>query len=252
MLSTTQYTTVPYNSSDKKVYILDEVHMISRHAMTALLKEFEKDLRNIQFILATTNIDKLPVAIISRALQIRLDSVSDNQIADNLRKVASKASYIIDEESISSIVYASHGSVRQSLSLLEQVALLSKQIDSKLTESVLGLASSDIISQIVEAFEKESMTDLFQILDNIKDLSNETIISQTLSEINKRILSKSASDTLISIGYELAEAAILIYNFPYSDNLLHITFGHALLKHKSEDAKEEKPRLSDLARKLFD
>lgn len=247
MLATTQYTTATYNLNDKKVYILDEVHMISKHAMTALLKEFEKDLTNIQFILATTNIDKLPVAIISRALQLRLDSVSDEKIGENLKKVALEADYSIDEGSVSAIVYAAHGSVRQSLSLLEQVALWSTKIEVNSTENILGIISFDIVKEIIQAFENHSIDELFAVLDKIKEVNPETVVAQVLSEINKKIANKTASDILISVGYELAEAAILIHNFPYSNNLLHITFGHALSIHK-----EEKPRLSDLARKLFD
>lgn len=254
MLSTTQYTTASYNTNNQRVYILDEVHMLSRHAMTALLKEFEKELAGIQFILATTNIDKLPVAIVSRALPVRLDSVPSELIISNLNKVAFKSDYSIDPESLQMIAYASHGSIRQSLSLFEQVGLLNNEITSENTRKLLGLAGIDSVNRIIEAFEKQSLNLLMDEISKVQDVDSMTFITQVIASIQQRIQEKSASELLINIGRELAEAAVTIHNLPYSNNLIEITFGYALIKTKTnvvEPASNDGPKISDIARKLF-
>jgi DNA polymerase-3 subunit gamma/tau len=252
ILSTVQYATTGYNLQNRRVYIIDEVHMISRHAITALLKEFEKELPNTQFILATTNIDKLPSAIVSRALPIRLDPIPDDKMSTRLKEVVSESGYTIDEASVESIVYGAYGSMRQALSLLEQVSVLSKEITGMVTESVLGLVPSNAIEQLLDVFEVGDINKLFKIIGEVKkNLDPEMITSQLLNRISKKIQKNQASDRLIQIGYELADASIMLHNLPYSHNLLEIIFGTILIRYRPEEP-ASKPRLSDLARKLFE
>jgi len=246
--SSINYTTANFNTNAQKVYILDEVHMISRHAMTALLKEFEGDLKSVQFILATTNIEKLPVAIVSRALPVRLGPVSESDLSKYISIVAQSNGYAISSPAVDAIVYCADGSVRQALSLFEQVSIVSRNIDENMVRRLSGLALRESISSIVESLENRSLEALLSNLGSITDADPENVVAQVLSEIHVRIKNKNASKMLIVIGNLLAEGAITIHNLPYSKKLLEIIFGYALLK-----AQQILPEtnLSQLAEKMF-
>lgn len=250
MLESSNYAASSYNQSGKKVYILDEVHMLSRHAMTALLKRFEEPANGLQFILATTNVEKLPETILSRSFQVRLESVDSETVAEYIDHVSHQNGYKIDKESISCITYASHGSIRQALSLLEQITILcSGNISQDRTRSMLGIASHDLIEDIILAFESKNITRLFDMTKKVKDIQPMMIVKQLLSQIQSKIKAGNASNLLIQIGYDLADASIVMHRSPYSENLLEICLGNALLKNAPN---VETTKLSDIARQIFE
>lgn len=229
LLDTCNYSTCVENLNNKKVYILDEVHMLSKHAMTALLKRLEEPLNNLQFILATTNVEKLPDTILSRSFKIRLDPVPQVVINQYLQKVCEVIGSKADTESLSYISYAANGSMRQALSFLEQISIIANSnISADITQEVLGIASHNIIGSFIDLFDSSDIDKMFVLLQNIKHVEPMLFLKQILSKIQDKIWDKTASTKLIRIGYDLAEASIVMHKSPYSNNILEICIGYAL------------------------
>ena len=150
----------------KKIYIIDEVHMLTKEAFNALLKILEEPPQHILFILATTEIEKIPDTVISRCQRYDFKTLSKQNIVEMLKSVAEKENIKIDEESLNLIYQKSEGSARDSFSIFEQVTSNYYHLDEitlELTEKALGLVSSMIHKEFLE---------------NIKDAKKEKIIEQ--------------------------------------------------------------------------
>ncbi|QIE02163.1 DNA polymerase III subunit gamma/tau [Buchnera aphidicola] len=107
------------NNSRFKIYLIDEVHMLSRHSFNALLKTLEEPPKHIKFILATTDIEKIPKTIISRCLYFQLQVISEEKILDFLKIILSRESIKADVSALKKIAYHAKGSMRDALNLLE-------------------------------------------------------------------------------------------------------------------------------------
>lgn len=141
-------------SAQKKIYIIDEVHMLSKAAFNALLKTLEEPPEHVVFILATTNIEKLPDTIISRTQRFTFRSITVEDAARHLKDIAAKEKIKIDDESLRIIAERGKGSFRDSISLLDQLSSLADEktgITKQLVEQTLGLAPQNIIDQIFAA-----------------------------------------------------------------------------------------------------
>ena len=115
-----------------KIYIIDEVHMLSTAAFNALLKTLEEPPNNTKFIFATTETKKIPATIISRCQRFDLKRIDHEVLINHLKSVCVKEGITIDDESLKQISSSSEGSMRDALSILDQVAALSNnQIDFK-------------------------------------------------------------------------------------------------------------------------
>ena len=155
-------------SAQKKVYIIDEVHMLSKPAFNALLKTLEEPPEHVVFILATTDADKLPATIVSRTQQFGFRSISLPVIEQHLKWIAEQEKIKIDPEALSLIARRSGGSFRDSISLLDQLASLSDKkagVTAELVEQTLGLAPHDLVEQILEAYEHKKLGDIVSLLD---------------------------------------------------------------------------------------
>ncbi|CAL4325518.1 DNA polymerase III subunit gamma/tau [Buchnera aphidicola] len=125
-----------------KVYLIDEVHMLSRHSFNALLKALEEPPEHIKFVLATTEIEKIPKTIISRCLYLKLNILSEEEIFNFLKYVLKKEKNNFDEEALELIASYAYGSMRDALNLLEHAICLSKNnITIKTTTVMLGIPS---------------------------------------------------------------------------------------------------------------
>lgn len=136
-----------------KIYIIDEVHMFTREAFNALLKTLEEPPPHVKFILATTDVQKVPITILSRCQRFDLGGISANKIALHLQKVMAKEGLPAEEEALRMIARRAGGSMRDAQSLLEQ--LLAGAEGGKLTtehvRSVLGAAAEERVVEIAEA-----------------------------------------------------------------------------------------------------
>jgi DNA polymerase-3 subunit gamma/tau len=135
-----------------KVYIIDEVHMISKHAFNALLKTLEEPPSHVVFIFATTEPRKIPLTILSRCQRFDFRRISSKQIVDRLAHIAGQEKIQVDDGALALIAKKAEGSMRDSQSLLDQVLSSGDQkITEKLISEVLGLVTRDLFFQFTDS-----------------------------------------------------------------------------------------------------
>ena len=150
-----------------KVYIVDEVHMLTESAFNALLKTLEEPPKHVIFILATTEIHKLPATILSRCARFDFKLLSINTVVNHLKNVFDKKGIKYDEKSLHLIAKAGEGSVRDMLSIADSVAsFCDYNITVEGTESVIGLSSKDNIKNILASISKNDIAGLFENVKN--------------------------------------------------------------------------------------
>ncbi len=156
---------IPYAPSKGryKVYLIDEVHMLSKSSFNALLKTLEEPPAHVVFILATTDPQKLPQTILSRCLQFHLQCMPKEKISDHLSTVLADEGTAYDEKGLQLIAEAAKGSMRDAFSLLDQCLALGKgRIDTALVQSMLGTFDTDILYQIIHALADNDINTLMQ------------------------------------------------------------------------------------------
>ena len=159
----------PMNSK-YKIFIIDEVHMLTNQAFNALLRTLEEPPPHGKFIMCTTDIHKVPDTIISRCQRFDFNRISINHIKESINSILLKEKLESDVESVEAIATKSEGSMRDALSILDQVIAFSdSKINFKDVENILGLVSSEIY---------------FRLTDSIKDKNTELLL-ETLTEIRK-------------------------------------------------------------------
>ena len=145
-----------------KVYIVDEVHMLTDSAFNALLKTLEEPPQHVIFILATTEIHKLPATILSRCMRFDFKLLPVNLLAEHLKNVFDKRGISYDEKSLHLIAKAGEGSVRDMLSIADSVAAYcNNQITCAQAESVIGLSSKESIKDILTCIANKDINKLF-------------------------------------------------------------------------------------------
>ena len=145
-------------SARYKVYIIDEVHMLSTQAFNGLLKTLEEPPPHVKFIFATTEIRKVPVTVLSRCQRFDLRRIEASALVAHFRSIAEQEKVTVDDESLAMIARAAEGSVRDGLSLMDQaIAHGSGHVEAESVRSMLGLADR---SRIVELFELVAKGDI--------------------------------------------------------------------------------------------
>ncbi len=183
----------PVNAK-KKIFIIDEVHMLSKAAFNALLKTLEEPPPDVVFIFATTETEKIPVTIVSRCQQFCLRRVNFQLIAKHLVKIAGLEGYQLDIESSQLIAQCSEGSMRDALSILENVIAKSEKINVSVVREVLGLTDS---SSIMFLFENLCKGDVELSLDYFEKLYQQGI---SIEELAKSLMKIAYNLALIKSG----------------------------------------------------
>ena len=168
-------------SAKFKIFIIDEVHMLSKQAFNGLLKTLEEPPPSLKFILATTEVRKIPLTILSRCQRFDLKRVGIAELCIHLKKIAVKEKGNISDDAIKLIAKSSEGSVRDSVSLLDR-ALITKSINQNKTidendvRAMLGLADkSKLISlfkKVLDGSENEAVNDLKELINDGLDAKN--------------------------------------------------------------------------------
>jgi len=141
----------PVNSK-YKIFIIDEVHMLSKNAFNALLKTLEEPPEHVKFIFATTEVKKIPITIISRCQRFDLHRIDNDKLNSHLLFVIKKEHIKADNEAIALIARVADGSMRDGLSLLDQaISIQSENINSELVTNMLGLADKGNIFDLMES-----------------------------------------------------------------------------------------------------
>ena len=168
-------------SAKFKIFIIDEVHMLSKQAFNGLLKTLEEPPPSLKFILATTEVRKIPVTILSRCQRFDLKRVSVEQLFSHLQKIAEKENGKISEDAIKLIARTSEGSVRDAISLLDRALISQSIVENKVIEDtdvreMLGLADkSKVISlfkEVLSGNEKEALKYLNELINDGLDAKN--------------------------------------------------------------------------------
>ena len=166
------------SSAKYKVYIIDEVHMLSKAAFNALLKTLEEPPEHVVFILATTEVHKLPETIISRTQRFSFHPVERKKVIDHLRAIAEKEAISIDDDALALIAEHGEGSFRDSISLLDQASSLGEKVTLGRVEELLGRAPTTLIENIVTAIAKRDANEIVHLLE---ELSTEGFEAATIA-----------------------------------------------------------------------
>lgn len=161
---------VRYNSvRDRyKIYIIDEVHMLSTSAFNALLKTLEEPPPNVVFIMATTELHKIPATILSRCQQFDFRQIPLFKIEGRLKEIAAKENIEIDEEGLALIAQAGGGSMRDALSIFDQVVAASTEKISGLdVKSILGVVEDTLLIDLLSGVLKESVEQVFNRIEEL-------------------------------------------------------------------------------------
>jgi DNA polymerase-3 subunit gamma/tau len=153
-----------------RVYIIDEVHMLSNSAFNALLKTLEEPPPHVVFIFATTEIHKIPATILSRCQHYNFRRIARTEIIERLRHVAQQDGIAIEERSLTALARASEGSMRDGLSLLDQaVAFGGKSIVHEDLEALLGAVPQELLREMIRAITLQDSAAALRILAQLLD-----------------------------------------------------------------------------------
>lgn len=144
-----------------KVYLIDEVHMLSKHSFNALLKTLEEPPPHVKFLLATTDPQKLPITILSRCLQFNLKALSRDQIGQQLQHILQKEQIAFEESALGLLAKAAQGSMRDALSLTDQaIAQGNNQVSASIVTDMLGLMDRQQLLKILFAIGKKDAAEV--------------------------------------------------------------------------------------------
>jgi|DEB0MinimDraft_4_1074332.scaffolds.fasta_scaffold03751_4 DNA polymerase-3 subunit gamma/tau len=171
-------------SSPYKVFIIDEVHMLSKSSFNAMLKTLEEPPAHVIFILATTDPEKIPVTVVSRCLHFNLMQMTNEELIGQLKKIFDEEKINYDEPAVDMIAQFAEGSMRDALSLADRVINYTNgEVISEKLQTILGIISKDTTTDLIEAIVNNKKEVVQSILSTIKtaNLSYENIL-KTLSE----------------------------------------------------------------------
>ena len=178
-------------SSPKKIYIIDEVHMLSKSAFNALLKTLEEPPEHVVFILATTDADKRPATILSREQRFNFRAISPRDAAKHLAFIAKQEKIAITPDALELIAEQGKGSFRDSISLLDQLRSLSDEtIDRAMVAEVLGLAQDELVEGLLAAYATADIGRAAQLIDEAEAAGTpaELLAEQLLGIARQRVI----------------------------------------------------------------
>ena len=191
---------VPVNGK-YKIYIIDEVHMLTNHAFNALLKTLEEPPENVIFILATTEVHKVLDTIKSRCQRFDFRRITTADIVKHLRYISDEEKIKISDDALFAIAKNSAGGMRDSISLLDQLSILgvSKEITVDDVNSILGRISFDVLHKLSDKIISSQPAEAIEIVSNIYNSGNEPLqILTNLNEYFKNLLvTKTCSQELL-------------------------------------------------------
>ena len=215
-----------------RVYIIDEVHMLSVGAFNALLKTLEEPPEHVKFILATTEPQKLPTTILSRCQRFDFKKIGDNDVIKRLKIICSESNIKITEDALKLIAVLSEGAMRDAISILERCAQENiEEIAAKDIKELVGLPSLEYINKVSEAIceydEIKALEAVNEVINNGKDIYNflwevikyfkDILVMKATNKLDlyaedelvqiKRLADITEKDRLVDIIYDLSETA---------------------------------------------
>lgn len=207
-----------------KIYLIDEVHMLSNHSFNALLKTLEEPPEHVKFILATTDPKRLPITILSRCLQFHLKRIPTEQISAHLQHVCTKENIAYEKPALEKLAKAADGSLRDAMSLLDQaIAYSDQQIKNQDIIEMLGSMGKDDLFSLLTALKAghysqlfslvsqiaEHAPDFYLVFDELINLLHQIALTQMLpalktTEENIQELAKTLTSEEVQLYYQIA------------------------------------------------
>ena len=187
-----------------KVYIIDEVHMLSTGAFNALLKTLEEPPKHVIFILATTEPHKIPATILSRCQRFDFKGISVSEISDRIRFICEKENISIEEGAIELIAETAEGGMRDALSLLDQLSSFCKEtIKESDVYSVAGIVSRDLTFKLFNSINKFDASDSLKVLNEILEGGKEAsrVTNDMITLLRDLLIYKNTDSQLLAKSY---------------------------------------------------
>ena len=223
-------------SAPKKIYIIDEVHMLSKPAFNALLKTLEEPPAHVVFILATTDADKLPATILSRVQQFFFRPIPTNIMARQLMAIAEKEGFAIEADAARLIAERSRGGFRDGISMLDQLSALAsadKPLSASDVAQYLGLSTAETLENLLELYQQRDAPGALNLLGELEKTGTDPVVlsHQLLSLLRARLHQRPELITLV-------KQLIEVDRHPHPDLKLLTIFmdGAGSIAHKSPEA----------------
>jgi DNA polymerase-3 subunit gamma/tau len=180
-----------------KIYIIDEVHMLSGHSFNALLKTLEEPPTHVKFLLATTDPQKLPVTVLSRCLQFNLKNLAQEKIAEYLHFVLEQEKIKHEEQALQSLARAADGSMRDALSLLDQaIAFGQEKVTTIDVNAMLGTIDQSYIEKLLRALAEKNSAMLLDIVNQLSEHAADfgNVLEEIISSLHKIAIAQIVPD----------------------------------------------------------
>jgi DNA polymerase-3 subunit gamma/tau len=186
-----------------KIFIIDEVHMLSKNAFNALLKTLEEPPAHVKFIFATTEIRKIPITILSRCQRFDLRRIDNETLVPFLEKISANENAQVERGALEMIAHASEGSVRDSLSLLDQaISHSDSKVTAEMARDMLGLADKTKVIDIFDNLAKGDTAAALAILKELYDASADPVlVAQDLLEFTYLVTKLKIMPKLVLTGF---------------------------------------------------
>ena len=189
-------------SAPKKIYIIDEVHMLSKPAFNALLKTLEEPPAHVVFILATTDADKLPATILSRVQQFFFRPIPVDIMARQLMTIAEKEGFTIEADAARLIAERSRGGFRDGISMLDQLSALAsadKPLSASDVAQYLGLSATETLENLLELYQQHAAPEMLSLLGELEQAGTDPVVlsHQLLSLLRARLHQRPELITLV-------------------------------------------------------
>ena len=180
-----------------RVYIIDEVHMLSMGAFNALLKTLEEPPAHVKFILATTEVHKLPVTVVSRCQRFDFKRVTSEAMSERMNLIAESEGFTLDSEAASLIARISDGGMRDALSLLDQCTGHTKNITAETVLSVAGMTGKDHLFSLAETVRNKDSAKALDIISKLygDSCDMERLASEMINHYRNLMIVKTVSDS---------------------------------------------------------
>ncbi|NKB31676.1 MAG: DNA polymerase III subunit gamma/tau [Pseudomonadales bacterium] len=211
-----------------KVYLIDEVHMLSNHSFNALLKTLEEPPPHVKFLFATTDPQKLPVTILSRCLQFNLKNLSPQIIVEYLKKVLAEESIEYDDEALWQIAGAASGSMRDALTLIDQgISYCQGSIKAAGIVEMLGVPEQHQVFALLEAMSVRDVEKLIEIIGQISDQTPDYghTLDSLLSALHRLAIAQSVPEAVNNSFGDREKIQELAAKFSAEDLQLYYQIG---------------------------
>lgn len=202
-----------------KVYLIDEVHMLSAHSFNALLKTLEEPPPHVKFLLATTDPKKLPVTVLSRCLQFSLKALSGEKIAGHLEQLLEREMISSEPQALLALARAARGSLRDALSLTDQaIAFSGEKLSTDAVRTMLGNVDRDHVAQLLQALAGGDAGAVLQALDEVSEHSPDelALLDELISSLHRlavaqAIPARETDETLCRLAETFQAEQVQLY-----------------------------------------